>query len=98
MHVTQQAINAYTMHYATVYARKATSPKCHVDDNVRITRKVQLRKDLHPIREKVFTISSIKATKPLTYYQKDTLADPVVQETFHEQELQLSVQEIFFIE
>ena len=44
--------------------------------------------------EEVFTISSVKATKPPTYTIKDTLGEPV-QETFHEQELQLSAQEIF---
>ena len=44
----------------------------------------------------MFTISSVKATKP-TYATKDTLREPV-QGTFYEQELQLSVQEIFRIE
>ena len=46
--------------------------------------------------EEVFTISSVKATKPPTYTIKDTLGEPV-QGTFYEQELQLSVQEIFRI-
>ena len=44
--------------------------------------------------EEVFTISSVKATKPPTYTVKDTLGKPV-QGTFYEQELQLSAQEIF---
>ena len=44
--------------------------------------------------EEVFTISSVKATKPPTYTIKDTLGEPV-QCTFYEQELQLNVQEIF---
>ena len=36
--------------YAKVNARKSTSPKFHVGDKIRITRKkVHLRKDLHPI-------------------------------------------------
>ena len=35
----------------------------------------------------MFTISSVKATKPPTYTIKDTLGEPV-QETFYEQELQ----------
>ena len=47
--------------------------------------------------EKVFTISSVKATKPPTYTIKDTLREPA-QGSFYEQELQLSVQEIFRIE
>ena len=40
--------------YNTLYGnvRKATSPKFHVGDKVRITRKVRLRKDLHPIGQK----------------------------------------------
>ena len=45
----------------------------------------------------MFTISSVKATKPLTYTIKDTLGEPV-QGTFYEQELQSSVQKIFRIE
>ena len=45
----------------------------------------------------MFTINSVKATKPPTYTIKDTLGEPV-QGTFYEQELQLSVQEIFRIE
>ena len=45
----------------------------------------------------MITISSVKATKPPTYTIKDTLGEPV-QGTFYEQELQLSVQEIFRIE
>ena len=47
--------------------------------------------------EEVFTISSVKATNPPTYNIKDTLGEPV-QGSFYEQELQLSVQEIFRIE
>ena len=38
--------------YAKVNARKATSPKFRVGDKVRITRKVSLREDLHPIEQK----------------------------------------------
>ena len=45
----------------------------------------------------MFTISSVKATKPPTYTIKDTLGEPV-QGIFYEQELQLSIQEIFRIE
>ena len=47
--------------------------------------------------EEVFTISSVKATKPPTYTIKDTLGEPV-QGTFYEQELQLSAQEVFRVE
>ena len=45
----------------------------------------------------MFNISSVKATKPATYTNKDTLGEPV-QGTFYEQELQLSAQEMFRIE
>ena len=45
----------------------------------------------------MFTISSVKATKPSTYIIKDTLREPV-QGTFYKKELQLSVQEMFRIE
>ena len=46
---------------------------------------------------KVFTITTVKATKPPTYTIEDTRGEPV-QETFYEQELQTSVQEIYRIE
>ena len=85
--------------YATVNARKATSPKFHVGDKVRITRKKgTFEKGFTPNwTEEVFTISSVKATKPPTYTIKDTLGEPV-QGTFYKQEMQLSAQEIFRIE
>ena len=85
--------------YAKVYARKATVPKFYVGDKVRITRKKgTFEKGFTPNwTEEVFTISSVKATKPATYTIKDTLGEPV-QGTFYEQELQLSTQEIFRIE
>ena len=47
--------------------------------------------------EEVFTITAVKATKPPTYTLEDTMGEPV-QETFYEQELQSSVQEIYRIE
>ena len=89
MHVTQRAINTYTMHSAKVNARKATSPKFHVGDKVRITRKEgTFEKGFTPNwTKKVFTVSSVKATKPPTYTIMDTLGEPV-QGTFYEQELQ----------
>ena len=46
--------------------------------------------------EKVFTISSVKATKPSTYTIKDTLGEPV-QGTFYEQDLQLSYRKSFVL-
>ena len=50
-------------------------------------------------KEEVFTISSVKATKPPTYTIKDTLGEPLqFKGPFYEQELQLNVQEIFRIE
>ena len=85
--------------YAKVNARKATSPKFHVGDKVRITRKKgTFEKGFIPNwAEEVFTISSVKATKPPMYTIKDTLGEPV-QGTFYEHVLQLSAQEIFRIE
>ena len=85
--------------YDKVNARKATSPKFHVGDKVRITRKKgTFEKGFTPNwTEEVFTIRSVKATKPPTYTIKDTLGEPV-QGTFYEQELQLSAREIFRIE
>ena len=79
------------MHYAKVSARKATSPKFHVGDKVCITgKKGTFEKGFTPHwTEEVFTISSVKATKPPMYTIKDTFGEPV-QETFYEQELQLS--------
>ena len=56
----------------------------------------QERKVLSNWTEEVFTISSVQATKPPTYTIEDTLGE-AVQGTFYEQELQLSVQEIFVI-
>ena len=84
--------------YDNVNARKATSPKFHVGDKVRITRKKGTFEKGFTSNwaEAVFTISSVKATKPPTYTIKDTLGESV-QGTFYEQELQLSVQEIFRI-
>ena len=45
----------------------------------------------------MFTIGSVKATKPPTYTIKDKLGEPI-QGTFYEQELQLNVQKIFRFE
>ena len=85
--------------YAQVNARQATSPKFHVDDKVCITRKKgTFENGFTPNwAEKVFTSSSVKATKPPTYTIKYTLGE-AVQGTFYEQELQLSAQEMFRIE
>ena len=85
--------------YAKVNPRKATSPKFYVGDKVHITRKKgTFEKGFTPNWTKeVFTIISVKATKPPTYTIKDTLGESV-QGSFYEQELQLSVQEIFSIE
>ena len=85
--------------YAKVDARKATSPKLHVANKVRITRKKgRFENGFTPNWTKaVFTISSVKATKPATYTIKNTLREPV-QGTFYEQEQQLSAQEFFRIE
>ena len=85
--------------YATVNARKATQPKFHVGDEVRIPRKKRTFEKGFTLSwtEEVFTISSVNATKPPSYTIKDTLGEPV-QGNFYEQDLQLSAQEIFRIE
>ena len=64
-------------------SRKAASPKFHIGDKVRITRKKCTVEKFTPNwTEEVFTISSVKATKPPTYTIKDTLEEPV-QVTFY---------------
>ena len=80
--------------YAKVNARKATSPKFHVGDKVRITRrKGTFEKGFTPNwTEEVFTIISVKATKPPTYTIKETFGEPVPG-TRYEQVMQLSTQE-----
>ena len=57
--------HVHNAHYANVNARKVTSPKFHVGDKVRITRKKgTFEKGCTPNwREEVFTIISVKATK-----------------------------------
>ena len=85
--------HVYNALYGNV--RKSTSPKFHVGDKVRITRK---KGTFTPNwTEELFTISSVKATNPTTYTIKDQLGEPV-RGSFYEQELQLSVHEIFRIE
>ena len=78
---------------------KLHSPKFRVGDKVCITRKKgTLEKGFTSNwTEEVFIISSVKATKLPMYTIKDMLGEPV-QGTFYEQELQLSVQEIFRID
>ena len=89
--------HVYTVLYGNV--RKYTSSKFHVGDKVCITRKKDtFEKGFTPnLTEELFTISNVKATNPTTYTIKDQLGEPV-QGSFYEQELQMSVQEIFRIE
>ena len=94
MQVTQRAINTYTMHYAEVNARKAQSPKFHVGDKVRITKGTFEKRFTPDWTEEVFTISSVKATKPPAYTIKDMLGEPVQGDLI---ELQLTEQEILCI-
>ena len=84
--------------YAKVNARKATSPKFHVGDKVRIVRKKwTFEKGFTPNwTENVLTITTVRATKPPTYTIEDTRGEPV-QGTFYEQQLETSVQEIYRI-
>ena len=55
--------------YAKVNAQKATPPKFHVGDKVRIVRKKgTFEKGFTPNwTEEVFTITTVKGTKPPTY-------------------------------
>ena len=71
--------NYQHVHNAKVNARKATSPKFHVGDKLRITRKKgTFEKGFTPNwTEEVFTISSVKATNPPTYTIKDTHGESV---------------------
>ena len=84
--------HVYSALYAKASAREATSPKFHVGDRIRMTRKKgTIEKGFTPNwTEEVFTISSVKATIPPSYTIEDTLGEPV-QGTFYEQELQSSV-------
>ena len=69
--------HVYNALYGNV--RKSTSPKFHVGDKVRITRKKDtFEKGFTPNwTEELFTISSVKATNPTTYTIKDQLGEPV---------------------
>ena len=79
--------------YAKGNARKATPPKVHVVDKVRIVRKKgTFEKGFTPNWTEVFTITAVKATKP-PYNIEDTRGEPV-QGIFYEQELHTRVQEI----
>ena len=97
MHASQQTINKCNVLYAKLNARKATLPKFHVGDKVRIVRKKgTFEKGFTPNWTKeVFT--AVKATKPPTYNVEDTMGQPV-HGTIYEQEPQSSVQEICRIE
>ena len=89
--------HVYNALYGNV--RKSTPRKFHVGGKVRIPRKKgTFEKGFTPNwTEELFIISSVKATNPTTYTIKDQLGEPV-RGSFYEQELQLSVQEMFRIE
>ena len=91
--------NYQHVHNALYDKSRISTPKFHFGYKVRITKKKgTFEKRFTPNwTEQVFTISSVKATKPPTYTIKDTLGEPV-QGSFYGQELQPSVQEIFRIE
>ena len=79
MHASQQTININNALCAKVNTRKATLPKFHVGDKVRIVRKKgTFEKGFTPNwTEEVFTIVAAKATIPPTYTIEDTLGKPV---------------------
>jgi len=76
--------------------RKA--PKFSIDDNVRITKKKSIfEKGCTPRwTEKVFTVSEVRYTDPITYKLKD-LNGEEIKGSFYEQELQKTTQEMFRI-
>ena len=77
----------------------AKTPKFHVDDKVRITRKkTMFEKGFTPNwTDKVYIISQVKKTKPPTYVIKDDRGEEV-QGSFYEQELQKTKTSIYRIE
>ena len=96
MHASQKTIRTYIIHSMP----KSMLEKLHrLDSKVRIVRKKgPFENGFTPNwTEVVFTITTVKATKPPTYTIEDTRGEPV-QGTFYEQELQTSVQEIYRIE
>ena len=59
--------------YAKDNGRKATPPRFHVGDKVRIVRKKgTFEKGFTPNWTEVFTITTVKATKPATFTIEDT--------------------------
>ena len=82
-----------------VDVRRSISPKFHVGDQVRIVKKKSIfdKGYLPNWTEELFTVSSIKDTKPPTYTIQDLHGEPI-EGSFYEQELQKSNQEIFRIE
>ena len=79
--------------------RRSVVPKFHVGDKVRIVKKKKtFEKGYFPNwTEELFTISSVKDTKPPTYTIQDLQGEPI-QGSFYEAELQKSKQDIFRIE
>ena len=84
-----------------LYGKKQsiTKPKYKVGDRVRIVKKKKtFEKGFTPNwTEELFTISKVKATKPVTYNIEDTRGEEI-QGTFYEPELQKTKQEIYRIE
>ena len=87
------------MYAKKVDARRSISPKFHVGERVRIFKKKTIfdKGYLPNWTEELFTVSSIKDTKPPTYTIQDLHGEPI-EGSFYEQELQKSNQEIFRIE
>ena len=87
------------MYAKKVDARRSISPKFHVGERVRIFKKKTIfdKGYLPNWTEELFTVSSIKDTKPPTYTIQDLHGEPI-EGSFYEQELQKSKQTIFRIE
>ena len=78
---------------------KTMTPKFSISDNVRITKKKKAYDKGYTQRwmEEVFTISKIQLTIPVTYKITNYNGDEI-QESFYEQKLQKTQQDIFRIE
>ena len=75
------------------------TPKCSIDDHVRITKKKKIfdKGYIQRWTEEIFTISKIQLTIPVTYTITDCNGVEI-QVSFYEQEYQKTKQEIFRIE
>ena len=81
------------------FSGKTMTPKCSIDDNVRITKKKKTFDNAYTQRwtEDVFKISRIQLTIPVAYKITDYNGEEL-QGSFYEQELQKTAQDTFQME